>query len=68
MVLTITGRDAMILASGKDTITLPMGTQVHIKEALLYPDSTRILLSYRDIRQKGIHVETHEENNEEFLL
>ena len=33
MVLTITGRDAMILASGKDTITLPMGTQINIVEA-----------------------------------
>ena len=68
MVLTITGRDAMILASGKDTITLPMGTQVHIEEALLYPDSTCTLLSYRDIRKNGIHMETHEENKEEFLL
>ena len=68
MVLTITGRDAMILASGKDTITLPMGTQVHIKEALLYPDSTCTLLSYRDIRKNGIHMETHEKNKEEFLL
>jgi hypothetical protein len=40
-----------------------MGTQIDIEEALLYPDSTRTLLSYRDIRKNGIHVETHEENN-----
>jgi hypothetical protein len=44
-----------------------MGTQVTIKNALLYPDSTRTLLSYRDIRKNGLHVITHKENCEEFL-
>ena len=39
-VLTIAGRDAMIVCSGRATIILPMGTQIHIQEALLYPDST----------------------------
>ena len=50
-VLTIAGRDAMIVGSGRATFILPMGTQIHIEEALLYPDSTRTLLSYRDIRK-----------------
>jgi hypothetical protein len=45
-----------------------MGTQVTIKNALLHPDSTRTLLSYRDIRKNGLHIITHEENNEESLL
>ena len=67
-VLTITGRDAMIVGSGRATIILPMGTQITIEEALLYPDATRTLLSYKDICCHGIHVETHEENKEEFLL
>jgi hypothetical protein len=44
-----------------------MGTQVTIENALVYPDSTRTLLSYRDIRKNGLHVITHEENNEELL-
>jgi hypothetical protein len=44
-----------------------MGTQVTIKNALLYHDSTCTLLSYRDIRKNRLHVITHEENNEEFL-
>jgi hypothetical protein len=44
-----------------------MGTQVTIENALLYPDSTRTLLSYRDIRKNELHVITHEENNGEFL-
>ena len=67
-VLTIVGRDAMIVGSGRATITLPMGTQIVIEDALLYPDSTRSLISYRDIRKMGFHLETHEDNNEEFLL
>jgi hypothetical protein len=67
-VLTIAGRDALIVGSGRAIITLPMGTQIIIEDALLYPDSTRTLLSYRDIRKNGIHVETHVENKEEFLI
>jgi hypothetical protein len=34
----------------------------------LYLDSTRTVLSYGDIRKNGFHVETHEDNKEEFLL
>jgi hypothetical protein len=45
-----------------------MGTQITIDDALLYPDSTRTLLSYRDIRQNRFHIETHMHNREEFLL
>jgi hypothetical protein len=67
-VLTITGRDATIVGSDYATITLPMGTQIIIEDALLYPDSTRTLLSYRDIRKNGLHMETHEEYKLEFLL
>ena len=67
-VLTIAGRDAMIVGSGRATIVLPMGTQIAIDEELLYPDATGTLLTYKDIRRNGIHVETHEENKEEFLL
>jgi hypothetical protein len=45
-----------------------MGEQVTIKNALLYPDSTRTLLSYRDIRKNELHIVTHEVNNKESLL
>ena len=45
-----------------------MGMHITIEEALLYPDVTRTLLSYKDIHCNGIHVETHEENKEEFLV
>jgi len=67
-VLTIVGRDATIVSSGRATIVLPMGTQITIENALLYPDSKRTLLSYRDIHQNGFHIETRDDNNEEILL
>jgi peptide/histidine transporter 3/4 len=67
-ILTIAGCDAMIVGSRRATIILPMGTQIAIEAVLLYPDATRTLLSYEDIRHNSIHVETHEENEEEFLL
>jgi hypothetical protein len=67
-ILTIVGRDAYIVGSGKATIMFPMDTQITIENALLYPDSTCTLLSYRDIRKNGLHIVTHEDNNEESLL
>ena len=66
--MTIAGQDSLIVGSGRATITLPMGTQITMEDALLYPDSSRTLLSYRDIRKNGFHVETHQDNKEEFLL
>jgi hypothetical protein len=67
-ILTIAGGDAQIVGFGKATITLHMGTQVTTENALLYPDSTRTLLSYRDISKNELHVIIHEENNEDFFL
>jgi hypothetical protein len=66
-ILIITGRDMNIVDSGKATIILHMGTQVTIENALLYPDFTHTLLSYRYICKNVLHVITHEENNEEFF-
>jgi hypothetical protein len=66
--LTITGRDATIIGSGRATIMFPNGTQLTIDDALLYPDSSRTLISFRDIQKSGLHVCTHEDNKEEFLL
>jgi hypothetical protein len=66
-ILNIARRDTNIVGYGRATIVLPMGRQVTIKNVLLYPDFTRTLLSYRDIHKNGLHVITHEENNEKFL-
>jgi hypothetical protein len=49
-VLTIAGFDAVIVGSGRATIILPMGNEIVIEDALLYPHSTHTLLSFRDIR------------------
>jgi hypothetical protein len=57
----------MIVGVGRATITLTMGTHITIEETF-QNDSTRTLLSYRDIWKNGFHVETHEENKEEYLL
>ena len=64
-ILTIVGRDTVIVGTGRAIFTLPGGTQVTIEDALLYPDSSRTLISYRDIRKNGFHIETHEDNKEE---
>ena len=66
--MTIVGRDALIVGSRRATVTLPMGTQIMMDDALLYPDSTRTLLNFRDVRKNGFHAETHMDNKEEFLL
>jgi hypothetical protein len=66
-VLTITALDATIVGSGRATITFSNGTQVMIDDALLYPDSTHTLISFRDIRKSELYVCTHEDNKEEFL-
>jgi hypothetical protein len=67
-ILTIAGRDTCIVGYEKATIIFSMGTQVTIENVLLYSDSTRTLLSYRDIRKNGLHIVTYEENNKESLL
>ena len=67
-ILTIVGRDTVIVGTGRAIFTLPSGTQLTIEDALLYPDSSRTLISYRDIRKNGFHIETHEDNKEEYLL
>jgi hypothetical protein len=61
-VLTIAGCDAMIVGFDRATITFPNDTQVTIDDVLLYPDSTRTLITFRDIRKSGLHVCTHEDN------
>jgi hypothetical protein len=67
-IMTIVGRDALIVGSERATITLPMGTHITMENALLYPDSTRTLLGFRDVHKNGFHVERHMDNKEKFLL
>jgi hypothetical protein len=67
-ILTIVRCNTCIVGSGKATIIVPIGTQVTIENVLLYPDSMRTMLSYRDIHKNGVHIVTHEENNKEYLF
>jgi hypothetical protein len=39
-----------------------------VEDALLYPDSTRTLLSYKDIHRNGFHIETHNNDKDEYLF
>ena len=45
----------------------PNGTIFHIKDALYYSKSTKNLLSFKDIRKNGYHIETMNEGNKESL-
>ena len=45
-ILTIAGRDTVIVGTGRAIFTLPSGTHVTIEDVLLYPDSSRTLINY----------------------
>ena len=46
---------------------LPGGTRIHIDDALYSTKSQRNLLSFKDIRRNGYHIETTNEDNTEYL-
>ena len=51
--MTIAGRAASIIGSGRATL---VGTTIVIEDALLYPESTRTLLSFKDLRSNNFHL------------
>ena len=67
-VTTIAGSGKHIVGTGRATIILPNGTELVIQEALLYPESTRTLLSFKDIHANNFHVETNYDNGAERLI
>ena len=64
---TISGTNSLIKGSGRAYILLPEGTRLIINDALYSSKSTRNLLSFKDIRNNGYHLETKSENNIEYL-
>ena len=66
-VSTISGSTNLIEGSGRATLLLDGGTQLYIDDALYYSESQRNLLSFKDIRRNGYHVETTNEENVEYL-
>ena len=67
-IMTIARSNAHIVGTGSATLVLPMGMQIFVKDALLYPDSKRTLLSFKDIRSNGFHIETEIGQGTEYLL
>ena len=64
-VQTISGPVDLIKGSGRATIVLPNGTKFQINNALYSNKSNRNLLSFKDIRRNGYHIETmHRDGNE----
>ena len=64
---TISGHAYLIDGCGRAAIMLPCGTIFHINDALYLVRSKRNLLSFKDIRHNGYHIETTYDNNKEYL-
>ncbi|KAM1897640.1 hypothetical protein ACFX14_032080 [Malus domestica] len=66
-VTTIPGQSDVIEGSGKAQIMLPNGTILSIQNALYATRSIQNLLSFKDIRLIGFHIETKSVENVEYL-
>ena len=64
---TISGKSKMIEGYGKANILMPNGTKLRIEVALYSSKSQRNLLSFKDIRSNGYHIETMNESGKEYL-
>ncbi|GAV58718.1 hypothetical protein CFOL_v3_02251, partial [Cephalotus follicularis] len=63
----IYGTSDLIEGSGMTSFMLSNGTQMCITYALYSAKSRRNLLSFKDIRLNGYHIETTNENSKEYL-
>ena len=66
-VSTISGITNLVEGSGRANIMLPNGTRFHINDSLYSSISRRNLLSFKDIRINGYHIETMNEDYVEYL-
>jgi hypothetical protein len=64
---TISGLLNLIEGSGRANIVLPKGTKFYNDDALYSSKSRRNLISFKDIRLNGYHVETTNEGSDEYL-
>ena len=64
---TISDTASLIEGSRRANIMLPNGTKFLINDALYYNKSTMNLLSFKDIRINGYHIEIMNEGNTECL-
>ena len=65
---TILGPIDLIQSSKRASIILPKGTKIHINNALYYAKSKWNLLSFKDIFRNGYHIETMNDDSNEYLL
>ena len=65
---TSSGPVDLIKGFAKATIILPKGTKFQIEDALYSNKSSRNLLSFKDIRRNGYHIETMNHDENEYLL
>ena len=66
-VTTISSPTDMIIDYEKANIVLPNNSRLSIKYALYSPESRRNLLSFKDTRANGYHIETTDEDRKEYL-
>ena len=66
-VSTISGTTNLVEGSRRANITLPNGTRFHINDTLYSRKSRRNLLSFKDIRRNGYHIEIVNKDNVEYL-
>ena len=64
---TISGIADLIEGSGRASIVLPNGTRLFLENAMFSTRSKRNLLSFKDIRNNGYHIETTNEDGDEYL-
>ena len=64
---TISGPADLIEGSDRAMILLPNNTKICIRDALYSSRSQRNLLSFKDIRCNGYHIETISDKNIEYL-
>ncbi|GAV80857.1 hypothetical protein CFOL_v3_24317, partial [Cephalotus follicularis] len=64
---TISGTSDLIEGSRMANFVLSNRTQMRITDALYSTKSRRNLLSFKDIRLNGYHIETTNENGKEYL-
>ncbi|KAK8264478.1 hypothetical protein V6Z11_D12G110700 [Gossypium hirsutum] len=64
---TISGSSKLIEGSGRAIILLPKGTKFDIDDVLYSIKSQMNLLSFKDIRLNGYHIETMNKKNIEYL-
>ncbi|GAV90170.1 hypothetical protein CFOL_v3_33579, partial [Cephalotus follicularis] len=64
---TISGTSDLIESSRMASFVLSNGTQSRIIDALYSTESRRNLLSFKDIRLDGYHIETTSENDKEYF-